>query len=116
MARAMDFRKPRLREYSTPSSLCLCQYPPKISHCSRNRISVSSGKGLHFITNYVFLLLECDGNYNFTRHKLFDANRHTLVTRRGCCYINEKNGLTKTFFADEIAALFVLKTTIRERS
>ena len=62
MARAMDFRKPRLGEYSTPSSLCLCQYPPKISHCSRNRISVSSGKGLHFITNYVFLLLECDGN------------------------------------------------------
>ena len=116
MAHAMDFRKPRLREYSTPSSLCLCQYPPKISHCSRNRISVSSGKGLHFITNYVFLLLECDGNYNFTRHKLFDANRHTLVTRRGCCYINEKNGLTKTFFADEIAALFVLQTTIRERS
>ena len=44
MAREMDFRKPRLGEYTAASSLCLCQHPPEVSHCSRNRISVSSGK------------------------------------------------------------------------
>ena len=55
MAREMDFRKPRLGEYTAASSLCLCQHPPEVSHCSRNRISVSSGKGLSFITNYNWL-------------------------------------------------------------
>ena len=67
MARGMDFWKPsyRLGEYTTPSSLCLCQYPPEVSRCSRNRISVSSGKRLDFITNDVFLLLKYDGNYNW---------------------------------------------------
>ena len=65
MARGMDFRKPKLGEYTAASSLCLCQYPPEVSHCSRNRISVSPGKGLNFITNDVVLLLECDGNYNW---------------------------------------------------
>ena len=65
MARGMDFRKPRLGEYTAPSSLCSYQYPPEVSHCSRNRISVSSGKGLDFITNDVFLLLKYDGNCNW---------------------------------------------------
>ena len=65
MAREMDFRKPRLGEYTAASSLCLCQHPPEVSHCSRNRISVSSGKGLDFITNDVFLLLKYDGNCNW---------------------------------------------------
>ena len=61
MARGMDFRKPRLGEYTAPSSLCSYQYPPEVSH---NRISVSSGKGLDFIKNDVFLILKYDGNYN----------------------------------------------------
>ena len=34
------FSEPRLGEYMAPSSLCLCQYPPKVPQCSRNRISV----------------------------------------------------------------------------
>ena len=65
MARGMDFRKPRLGEYTTPSNLCLCQYPHEVSHCSLNGISVSPGKGLKFITNDVRLLLKYDGNYNW---------------------------------------------------
>ena len=40
MARGVDFGKPRLGEFTAPSSLSLCQYPPEVSHCSRNRISV----------------------------------------------------------------------------
>ena len=64
MARGMDFRKPSLGEYTAPSSLCSYQYTPEFSHCSRNRISVSSGKGLDFIKNDVFLILKYDGNYN----------------------------------------------------
>ena len=48
MARGMDYRKPRLGEYAAPWSLCLCQYPPEVSQCSR--ISVSLGEGLHFIS------------------------------------------------------------------
>ena len=60
--RGMDFRKPRLGEYTAATSLC---YLPEVSHCSRNRISVSSGKGLNFITSDVFLLLKYDGNYNW---------------------------------------------------
>ena len=64
MARGMDFRKPRLGEYTAPSSLCSYQYPPEVSHCSRNRISVSSGKGFNFITNDVNLLSKYDVNYN----------------------------------------------------
>ena len=64
MARGMYFWKLRLEEYTAPSSLCLCQYSPEISHCSRNRKSVSSGKGSNFITNYVFLVTKYDGNYN----------------------------------------------------
>ena len=67
MARGMDFRKPRLGEYlyTTPSSSYSYQYPPEVSHCSRNRISVSSGKGLDSIINVVFLLLKYDGNCNW---------------------------------------------------
>ena len=65
MACGIDFWKPRLGEYMVPSSLCLCQYPPELSHRSGNRISASSGKGLNFITNDIFLLLRCDGNYNW---------------------------------------------------
>ena len=58
MARGNYFLKLRLKEYTAHPSLCLCQYPPEISYCSRNRISVSSGKGLNFITNYIFLVTE----------------------------------------------------------
>ena len=64
MARGMDFRRPRLGEYTAPSSLCSYLYTPEFSHCSHNRISVSSGKGLDFIKNDVFLILKYDGNYN----------------------------------------------------
>ena len=35
---------------------------PEVSHCSGNRISVSSGKGLNLLTNNVFLLLKYDEN------------------------------------------------------
>ena len=67
MARGMDFRKPRLGEYvyTAPSSFCSYQYPPEVSHCSCNRISVSSGRGLDFTTNDVFLLLKYEGNCNW---------------------------------------------------
>ena len=58
MARGMGFQKLRLGEYTAASSLCLCQHSPEVSHCSRNRISVNSGKGLNFITNYLVLLLK----------------------------------------------------------
>ena len=61
----IDFRKPSLGECTAASSLCLCQHPPEVSHCSRNRISASSGKGLNFITNDVVLLLKYDGNKNW---------------------------------------------------
>ena len=54
MARGMDFRKPRLREYMASSSLCTCQYPPEVLHCSRSRLSVS----LNFIKNDVFLFVK----------------------------------------------------------
>ena len=64
MIRGAYFRKLRLEEYTVPSSLCLCQYPPEVSHCSRYRISVSPGKGLNFIPKYVFLITKYDGNYN----------------------------------------------------
>ena len=64
MARGMDFRKLRLGEYTAASSLCFCRHSPEVSLCSRNRISVSSGKGLNFIINDVVLLLKYDGNYN----------------------------------------------------
>ena len=46
MVHGMFFRKLRLELYMAPSSLCLCLYPPKVSHRSRSRISVSSGKDL----------------------------------------------------------------------
>ena len=61
----IDLRKLRLGECTAASSLCLCQHPPEVSHCSRNRISASSGKGLNFITNDVVLLLKYDGNKNW---------------------------------------------------
>ena len=61
MACGMDFRKPRLAEYKAPSSLCLCQYPPEVSHCPGNRIPLSSGEGLTFNTNDAFLFV----NYNW---------------------------------------------------
>ena len=61
----IDFRKPRLGECTAASSLCLCQHPPEVSHCSRNRISASSGKSFNFITNDVVLLLKYDGNKNW---------------------------------------------------
>ena len=35
---------------------------PEVSHCSGNRISFSSGKGLNLLTNNVFLLLKYDEN------------------------------------------------------
>ena len=39
MTRGMNFRNPILREYTALSSLCLCLYPPEVSHCrSRNGI------------------------------------------------------------------------------
>ena len=57
MARGIDFRKPRLGECTAASSFCLCQHSPEVSHCSRNRTSVSSEKDLNFTTNYVVLLL-----------------------------------------------------------
>ena len=60
MAHGMDVRKPRLGDYTAASGLYLCQHPPEVSHCSRNRISISSGKGLNFITNDVVLLLKYD--------------------------------------------------------
>ena len=65
MACGMDFRKPRLAEYKDPSSLCLCQYAPEVSHCPGNRIPLSSGEGLTFNTNDVFLFVKFDGNYNW---------------------------------------------------
>ena len=65
MARGIDFWEPRLEEHTAPSSFCLCQYLPELSHRSGNRISVSSEKSLTFITNVVFLLLKYDGNYNW---------------------------------------------------
>ena len=65
MAPGMDFQKPRLREYMAVLSLCLCQHPPEVLHCSCNRISVSLEKGLNFITNDVVLLLKYDGNKNW---------------------------------------------------
>ena len=65
MARGIEFWKPRLGEYTAPSSLCLCQYPPELSRRSGNGISVSSGKDLTFIANDTFLLLKYDGNYNW---------------------------------------------------
>ena len=64
MARGIDFWKPSLGEYTAPSSLCLCQYMPELSHRSGNSITVSSGKSLTFITNDIFLLLRYDGNCN----------------------------------------------------
>ena len=61
----MDFRESRLGEYTAVSSLGLCQYLPEVTHCSRYRISISSRKGLNFITNDVVLSLKYDGNYNW---------------------------------------------------
>ena len=61
----IDFRKTRLGECTAASSLCLRQHPREVSHCSRNRISASSGKGLNFITNDVVLLLKYDGSKNW---------------------------------------------------
>ena len=66
MPRGMDFRKPTLGEYTAPSSVRLYpQYPPEVSDCSRNRISVGSGKGLNFITNDLLLLLKYDSRIQF---------------------------------------------------
>ena len=46
-----------------------------------------------------------DGTNNctrrFTRHNVFDANRHTLVKRCGCFFHQQEKGFTKTFCADE---------------
>ena len=36
MACGMDFPKPRLGESTALSILCLCYYPPEVSHCSRS--------------------------------------------------------------------------------
>ena len=30
MALGMEFRRPKLREYTAPSSLCLCQHLPEV--------------------------------------------------------------------------------------
>ena len=62
------------------SSLCLCQHPPEVSQCSLKRISVSSGKGLNFITNDVVLLSKYDGNYNwFDFHTIRKAQSANVV-------------------------------------
>ena len=53
MACGMDFGKPRSGEYTAPS----LEVSPEVSHGSRNMIIVSSGNGLNFISNDVFLLL-----------------------------------------------------------
>ena len=63
MACGMDFGKPRLGEYTAPSPEVSPEVSPKVSHCSRNMILVSSGNGLNFISNDVFLLLQ-DESYN----------------------------------------------------
>ena len=60
MAHGMDFWKPKLGEYTDPSSLCLCQYPPEVHATGWHE--VSSGNGLNFITNDAFLLLKYDIN------------------------------------------------------
>ena len=43
----------------------------------------------------------------FTRHKQFDANRHTLVKWCGFFFSNEKNGFTKAFFADANTSIYL---------
>ena len=53
MACGMDFGKPRLGEFTAPSP----EVSPEVSYCSRNMILVSSGKGLNFISNDVFLYM-----------------------------------------------------------
>ena len=62
MACGMDFGKPRLGEHTAPSpevsSEVSPEVSPEVSHCSRNMIIVSSGNGLNFISNDVFLLLQ----------------------------------------------------------
>ena len=65
MARGMDFWKPKLGEYTAPLSLCSCQYPLEVSHCLRNRVSVSSGKGLNFFASDVFMLLKNNKKYHW---------------------------------------------------
>ena len=54
MAFGMDFGKPRLGEYTAPSP----EVSPEVLHCSHNMILVSSGMGLNFTSNDVFLLLQ----------------------------------------------------------
>ena len=58
MAFGMDFGKPRLGEYTAPSPEVSLEVSPEVLHCSHNMILVSSGKGLNFISNDVFLLLQ----------------------------------------------------------
>ena len=65
MVREMEIWKPKLGEQKAPSSLCLCQYPLEVSHCSHNRISVRIEEDMNFITCYVFLSLKYDRNYNW---------------------------------------------------
>ena len=54
MARGNYFLKLRLEEYTAHPSLCLCQYPPEVSYCSRNRISVSSVAPIQFTFGYSY--------------------------------------------------------------
>ena len=50
MACGMDFGKPRVGEYTTPSLEVSPEVSPEVSHCSRNMIIASSGNGLNFIS------------------------------------------------------------------
>ena len=82
MACGMYFRKLKLEEYmAAPSSLCLCQHQLEVSHCSRNRISVSSGKGLNFITNYVLLVKKIQWKLQLVGFS-YDKKSANVVTRK----------------------------------
>lgn len=58
MAREVDFRKTRLGEYTVPSNCCLGQDPLEVSHCSGDRMLVSSGKSSTSSTNDVFSVIK----------------------------------------------------------
>ena len=66
MARGMDFRKPVLREHTAPSSLCLCQYRPKVSHY----FSHSSGKSLAAFSLHENFLLKASHCIRYVQRTL----------------------------------------------
>ena len=55
MARGMHFGKPRPGRIHGPFDFVFQPYSPEVLHCSRNGISVSSGKGLNFIALIMYL-------------------------------------------------------------